>query len=84
MTAASFFRIRLIRLYPLYLLGTLLGVPVALMALRYGGNGLSVDWSLRLFMANLPFSILMLPIRWLSWVVNGVGPCVVMSGAGRL
>lgn len=62
MTAASFFRIRLIRLYPLYLLGTLLGVPVALMALKYGGNGLSVDWSLRLFMASLPFSILILPM----------------------
>lgn len=62
MTAGSFFRIRLIRLYPLYLLGTLLGVPVALMALKYGGNGLSVDWSLRLFMASLPLSILMLPM----------------------
>jgi peptidoglycan/LPS O-acetylase OafA/YrhL len=61
MTALSFLRIRLIRLYPLYLLGTLLGVPVALMAMKYGGNGLSVDWSAGLFATSLPLSTLMLP-----------------------
>jgi peptidoglycan/LPS O-acetylase OafA/YrhL len=61
MTAGSFFRIRLIRLFPLYLLGTLLGIPVALMAMKYGGSGISVAWSLRLFMTSLPLSILMLP-----------------------
>jgi peptidoglycan/LPS O-acetylase OafA/YrhL len=61
MTALSFLRIRLIRLYPLYLLGTLLGVPVALMAMKYGGNGLSVDWSAGLFASSLPLSMVMLP-----------------------
>jgi peptidoglycan/LPS O-acetylase OafA/YrhL len=59
MTTAAFFRIRLIRLYPLYLLGTLLGVPVALLAMKYGGIG--VEWSPRLFAVSLPLSMLMLP-----------------------
>jgi peptidoglycan/LPS O-acetylase OafA/YrhL len=59
--AVGFLRIRLIRLYPLYLLGTLLGVPVALMAMKYGGNGLSVDWSAGLFAMSLPLSVVMLP-----------------------
>jgi len=61
MTAMQFLRIRLLRLYPLYLLGTMLGVPVALMAMRYGGNGLSVEWSQGLFWSSLPLSLLMLP-----------------------
>lgn len=60
-TPVRFIRIRLIRLYPLYLLGTLLGVPVALMAMKYGGSGLSVEWSPRLFAFSLPFSLAMLP-----------------------
>ncbi|MBV8922057.1 acyltransferase family protein [Bradyrhizobium sp.] len=62
MTALSFLRIRLIRLYPLYLLGTLFGVPVALMAMKFGGNGLSVDWSAGLFAISLPLSLVMLPM----------------------
>lgn len=61
MTVMQFFRIRLLRLYPLYLLGTMLGVPVALMAMKYGGNGLSVEWSQSLFWSSLPLSLLMLP-----------------------
>lgn len=61
MTPGRFIRIRLIRLYPLYLLGTLLGVPVALMAMKYGGGGLSVEWSPHLFAFSLPLSFLMLP-----------------------
>jgi peptidoglycan/LPS O-acetylase OafA/YrhL len=59
MTAASFVRLRLIRLFPLYLLGTLLGVPVALLAMKH--SGISVDWSPRLFATSLPLSIVMLP-----------------------
>lgn len=61
MSAAGFFRLRLIRLFPLYLLGTLLGVPVALMAMKFGGSGLSVEWSSGLFALSLPMSLLMLP-----------------------
>lgn len=61
MSAAGFFRLRLIRLFPLYLLGTLLGVPVALMAMKFGGSGLSVEWSSGLFALSLPLSLLMLP-----------------------
>ena len=61
MTVMHFFRMRLLRLYPLYLLGTMLGVPVALMAMKYGGNGLSVEWSQSLFWSSLPLSLLMLP-----------------------
>lgn len=61
MTAGRFIRIRLIRLFPLYILGTLLGVPVALMAMKYGGGGLSVEWSPRLFAFSLPLSLVMLP-----------------------
>jgi peptidoglycan/LPS O-acetylase OafA/YrhL len=61
MTALSFLHIRLIRLYPLYLLGTLLGVPVAVMAMKFGGNGLSVDWSVGLFAISLPLSMVTLP-----------------------
>jgi peptidoglycan/LPS O-acetylase OafA/YrhL len=39
----------------------MLGVPVALMAMKYGGNGLSVEWSQSLFWWSLPLSLLMLP-----------------------
>jgi peptidoglycan/LPS O-acetylase OafA/YrhL len=61
MTAAAFLRIRLIRLYPLYILGTLMGVLVALLAMKFGGAGLSVNWTPSLFAESLPFSVAMLP-----------------------
>lgn len=57
----GFLWIRLIRLYPLYILGTALGIPVALLALKFGGGGLTVPWTPKLFVTSLPLSIMMLP-----------------------
>jgi len=59
MTVAGFARIRLIRLYPLFFLGTLLGIPVALLAMKYGE--ISVEWSAQFFIISLPLSLAMLP-----------------------
>jgi len=61
LTPAGFVRLRLIRLYPLYLLGTAIGIPVALMSMKYAGSGLSVDWSPGVFALSLPLSLVMLP-----------------------
>jgi len=59
MSALDFFRIRFIRLYPLYALGTFIGIPVALAAMKF--PGLSVQWNSTLLATSLPFSFLMLP-----------------------
>jgi peptidoglycan/LPS O-acetylase OafA/YrhL len=59
MSVADFLRVRLIRLYPLYLLGTLLGIPIALLAMKYGGIG--IEWTPQLLMVSVPLSILLLP-----------------------
>jgi peptidoglycan/LPS O-acetylase OafA/YrhL len=57
--ASAFLKARLIRLYPLYLLGTALGVVEAL-AILHTGLG-SVDWTWQRFWVSLPFAIAMLP-----------------------
>jgi len=54
-----FIKARLIRLYPLYLIGTLLGVVEALLVLRYGGG--SIPWTSDKFWTSLPFALAMLP-----------------------
>jgi peptidoglycan/LPS O-acetylase OafA/YrhL len=59
MTTFEFMRLRLIRLYPLYLLGVSLGLPVAVLAMYRAG--LSVNWSPLLLGATIPFSAVMLP-----------------------
>jgi peptidoglycan/LPS O-acetylase OafA/YrhL len=55
----SFIRARLIRLYPLYLLGTLLGV-IESIAILQSGLG-SVTWTWTQFWTSLPFALVMLP-----------------------
>lgn len=57
--AGTFLKARFIRLYPLYLVGTFLGVIEALLIL-YTGKG-SVDWTWVKFWTSLPFSVAMLP-----------------------
>ncbi len=59
MSVRQFFRIRIIRLYPLYLLSILLGIGIALLAIRHGG--VSVEWSYTLFATTVPLSLVMLP-----------------------
>ena len=54
-----FIKARLIRLYPLYLIGTLLGIIEALLVLRYGGG--SIPWTWEKFWTSLPFALAMLP-----------------------
>ena len=54
-----FIKARLIRLYPLYLIGTLLGVVEAILVLRYGGG--SIQWTWEKFWTSLPFALAMLP-----------------------
>ena len=53
--------IRVVRLYPLFLFGTILGIPVAVLSLLFGGGGLSVAWTKGLFVESIPYSLLMLP-----------------------
>ncbi len=57
----GFLWVRIVRLYPLYILGTALGVPVALLAMKFGGGGLTVPWTRTLLTTSLPLSALMLP-----------------------
>ena len=54
-----FLKARLIRLYPLYLLGTLLGIVEAILVLRYGGG--SIPWTWEKFWTSLPFALAMVP-----------------------
>jgi len=57
--ASAFLKARLVRLYPLYLLGTVLGIVEAL-AILHTGLG-SVEWTWQRFWISLPFSFAMLP-----------------------
>jgi peptidoglycan/LPS O-acetylase OafA/YrhL len=59
MTAVEFIKARLIRLYPLYLIGTLLGIVQALALMRLGAT--EVGWTWSRFWTSLPFSLVMLP-----------------------
>ncbi len=59
MKPTEFLRIRVIRLYPLYILSTVLGVPVAVLAMKFAG--LSVSWTPTLFWVSLPLSVAMIP-----------------------
>lgn len=58
MSALQFLRIRLIRLYPLYFLGSALGILVAVAALHT--NGLSIDWPPQLLVTTIPYSMVLL------------------------
>jgi peptidoglycan/LPS O-acetylase OafA/YrhL len=55
----TFLKARFIRLYPLYLVGTLLGIVEALLTIRYGQN--SIQWTWDKFWTSLPFALAMLP-----------------------
>jgi peptidoglycan/LPS O-acetylase OafA/YrhL len=57
--SGNFLKSRFIRLYPLYLIGTVLGIIEALMSIRYGGG--SETWTWREFWTSLPFGLAMLP-----------------------
>jgi peptidoglycan/LPS O-acetylase OafA/YrhL len=49
------------RLYPAYLVGFALGVAVAVTALLFSGNGLSVDWTPFSAVCSALFNVVMLP-----------------------
>ena len=55
----TFMKARFARLYPMYLLGTLLGILVAALAMHYHRG--SMDMQPALFRTALPFAIVMLP-----------------------
>lgn len=57
--ARAFIKARLIRLYPLYLVGTLFGIVEALLIIRYGQG--SVEWTWSKFWTSLPLSLAMVP-----------------------
>lgn len=70
----EFMRIRLIRLYPLYLLGTVLGIIHLTGVMLVGRNSdnltafeLAANASLAILMLPSPFSPLLYPINGLSW-----------------
>jgi peptidoglycan/LPS O-acetylase OafA/YrhL len=52
---------RLIRLYPLYLLGIALGMSVAMLSIRYHGGGSAFIWTWERFSNALPYALFMLP-----------------------
>lgn len=62
MTPRDFMVARFIRLYPLYLLGTLLGLVEAVAAIKYQMGAIPWDWNT--FYAALPFSLVMVPSPW--------------------
>jgi len=68
--AAAFVKARVIRLYPLYLVGTLLGITEALAAIHYGKG--SIDWTWHKFWSALPFALVMLPTPGAMFPFNGV------------
>jgi peptidoglycan/LPS O-acetylase OafA/YrhL len=57
--SGAFLKARLIRLYPLYLVGTALGVIEALVGMRFGGG--SQTWTWPQFWTSLPFAVTMIP-----------------------
>jgi peptidoglycan/LPS O-acetylase OafA/YrhL len=59
MSPLRFMVARFIRLYPLYLLGTLLGIVEALAILKYQQG--SVEWTWEGFYWAIPYSLLMIP-----------------------
>jgi peptidoglycan/LPS O-acetylase OafA/YrhL len=59
MTTGQFLVARLVRLYPLYLIGTLLGVVAAVLAIVYRQGALEFTWPTLGF--ALPFSLFMIP-----------------------
>jgi len=67
--SGAFLKARLIRLYPLYLVGTLLGMIEALATMKYGGPA-AMDRAT--FWTSLPFSLAMLPTPWQMYPFDGV------------
>jgi peptidoglycan/LPS O-acetylase OafA/YrhL len=59
MTPVRFMCLRVVRLYPLYLLGTVLGIVQALLFLHYHQG--SMSWTWPLLAATIPFGLLMVP-----------------------
>jgi peptidoglycan/LPS O-acetylase OafA/YrhL len=59
MTPLTFMALRFARLYPLYLLGILLGVIEGVLATRYHLSG--TGWTPHVLLTALPFNLLMLP-----------------------
>jgi peptidoglycan/LPS O-acetylase OafA/YrhL len=66
----AFLKARLIRLYPLYLVGTALGIVEALLSIHYvqGSN----QWTWDKFWVALPLSLLMLPTPGQLYPFDGV------------
>lgn len=72
MSPWQFIKARLIRFYPLYLLGLGLGVIEALVTIRTGAG--SLEWSWGKLLTTLPFALFMLPTPGQSTLfpLNGV------------
>lgn len=66
MTFRDFAARRFIRLYPAYVVGFILGFAVAIMALIFGGSGLSVDWTPAALLCAAVPNALMLPQAFCS------------------
>lgn len=73
MTATEFMKARIIRLYPLYLVGIGLGVVEALAVIHYQHGSIgSIVWDWRTVWTALPFNLVMLPTPWSFYPFNGV------------
>jgi peptidoglycan/LPS O-acetylase OafA/YrhL len=61
LTAWEFMKARLIRLYPLYLIGIVLGIGETALAIRFAPHRFSGGW--HQFFVSLPFALAMVPDR---------------------
>lgn len=58
---------RFIRLYPLYLIGILLGIVVVALSIRFGSGGSALMWTWERLGRTLPYALLMVPCPpWLE------------------
>lgn len=70
LSVAEFMKARLIRLYPLYLLGIGLGIVEALLVIRYHQGAIPWDWWK--FWTALPLNLFMIPTPGALYPFNGV------------
>ena len=65
LTFLGFCKRRLIRFYPTFLIGILLGLPVAIAGAVVGSMGATIHWDINALVASLP-NLLMLPSLWID------------------
>ena len=70
LSVAEFMKARIIRLYPLYIVGIALGIVEALLVIRYQQGAIAWDWWK--FWTSLPLNLFMIPTPGALYPFNGV------------